>query len=84
VFAVNHIIYADVEKKCVKTYHAEMNAIYRVPKSQVKNAVMYVWRVRPDGTLGLSKPCEKCQRLIRKRGIRNVFYSTEDQTFVRM
>lgn len=67
-----------------KGFHAEMNAVHLIPRKHAKSAILYVWRVRTNGDLALSKPCKRCERIIKRRGIRNVYYSTEDQDFEKL
>jgi deoxycytidylate deaminase len=65
--------------------HAEMDAIVRCPYTPVSNparekpplsgAEVIVARVRPSGKPGLAKPCEVCERLLARLGIRRVFYT---------
>ena len=55
---------------------AELLAIKKSPRKLLKGASILVVRVRKSGTLGLSKPCERCQKIIIKSGIAKVIYST--------
>lgn len=60
--------------------HAEMNVLNGIPKSVTRGADLYVVRVthyRPYGFMN-SKPCAICSALCRKAGIRNVYYSTQN------
>lgn len=65
-------------KARIWSIHAEMNALNGLPKSVTKGADIYVVRVSPKhhGLMN-SKPCVICSSLIRKAGIRNVYYSTD-------
>lgn len=55
--------------------HAEAHAIVRCPDNELKGAELIVVRARPSGFPGLAKPCDSCASLIRKVGIRKVFYT---------
>lgn len=58
--------------------HAEFTAIKTSPRS-VKNATLIVIRVLKDKeTLSCAKPCQRCQKVIDKYGIRHVYYSDWD------
>lgn len=62
-------------KKNFMTMHAEGNSLFNAKKLgiDVKGAIMLVYR-----RSGLnSKPCESCQKLIEKSGIRKVVYTNE-------
>lgn len=54
-----------------------------ITKSIINGTVIYVARVKADGTLGLARPCEDCMRLIRSRGIRTVYYTNETGSWER-
>jgi deoxycytidylate deaminase len=56
--------------------HAEMDAIVRCPESAVEGAEIIVARVKPSGKPGLAKPCETCQGILKRFGIRRAFYTT--------
>lgn len=60
--------------------HAETLAIYNAIKKlsldEIKKCTLYVVRVKKDGSLGLSKPCEGCTRAILTFGIKTVKYTT--------
>lgn len=61
------------------TIHAEANAIFQAIK-YIKNSksrlIIYVLKIRKDGSLGNSKPCIDCQRVCNKYNIQIVYYST--------
>ena len=60
--------------------HAEiacLNALSRMNIDQSK-VRLYIYRVRKDGTRGLSRPCPSCMAAIRAFGIKQIFYSTND------
>lgn len=65
------------------TLHAEEAAIIKMLKSsrqhQLIGADLYVSRVRPNGSIGLAKPCDRCMDLIQSVGISRVFYTTNEQ-----
>ena len=56
--------------------HAEMHAIPGCPEAAVDGAEVIVARLKPSGKPGLSKPCEACEKILRRFGIRRVFYTT--------
>lgn len=59
--------------------HAEEAAILKLLKakrlSDLVGAEIYVTRFTPAGRVGLSKPCARCQELLRSVGIKRVFYT---------
>lgn len=57
--------------------HAEVDAILRC-QADVKGADLYVARHRKVSAYGMAKPCPKCEALIRKVGIRRVYFTTND------
>lgn len=56
--------------------HAEVAAIRQL--NDTKGVTLYVCRVRPDGSSGLSKPCKDCQEYIKNTDIKKVIYTIED------
>ena len=57
-----------------ETIHAEVDAILRLPKkTNFRKLTLYVAR---EG-MKMSRPCEKCEALIKALGIRKVFYSCD-------
>lgn len=67
--------------------HAEVAAIKRairqLSEKELKRAILISVRIKYDNQLtprlGMSKPCEGCQRAIAEFGIRQVYYTTENQ-----
>lgn len=57
--------------------HAEIDAIKNAIKNNINlsGTTMYVARVFGDGSVGIAKPCEGCQKAIRDFGISEVFWT---------
>jgi tRNA(Arg) A34 adenosine deaminase TadA len=51
--------------------HAEARALRKADWG----CVLYVARVTADGGWALSKPCKRCQAIIRNRGVKKVYYT---------
>jgi len=64
--------------------HAEMDAIIKHGKTDCSQNSMIVMRIRKDGSVGNSKPCKGCQRLIDFMGFKEVWYSGEEGNFERL
>lgn len=60
--------------------HAEVDALLPLIKNgtDLSHTTLYVYRQHKDGTLACARPCSSCQQLIKKMGIKRVFYTTED------
>ena len=56
-----------------KYIHAEIAAIANSP--QTANCTLVVVRILKNGTLSMSRPCEKCWNAINKAGISKVIFS---------
>lgn len=54
--------------------HAEMAAIIAAG-NQAVGATVYVARVSADGSPAYSKPCKKCERILDRYGIAQVFWT---------
>ena len=66
--------------------HAESDTIHRCRKKYkdiFSDVELYVVRIGPDSLdncLKYSKPCDNCQKLICRFGIKRIFYSTNDES----
>ena len=60
--------------------HAEIHAISPLLKQDIdwRKVVLYIYRRRKDGQLGLARPCDGCMAFIKKLGIRDIYYTTDD------
>ncbi len=58
--------------------HAEMHALLRCGSTQGMD--MIVVRSKPSGKPGLAKPCEICQGILRRFGVRKVSYTIDCET----
>ena len=62
-----------------RTVHAEMDAILKVKnKEHLKGATIYVARKGRNQKPGMSCPCEMCQGLISKYGLKKAVFTTDD------
>lgn len=61
-----------------KHFHAELSAIVAANEGDLEGSDLFVCRIyrRPDGQLGMSRPCKVCMGLIKEAGIRRVYYTT--------
>lgn len=58
--------------------HAEVSAIKNSHREDLKDSTLYVARLFKDKqTIGLSKPCKYCQRVLLDFNIRKVIFTTE-------
>lgn len=58
--------------------HAEA----RLARKLTPNSEVYVVRVRLiDGQFGMARPCEACQKILRTKGIKRVYYSIGPDEF---
>ena len=68
--------------KCLGPIHAEVSALlpllHKKYNTNLKRAVVYVYRERSDGSLGLAKPCSRCMEVIKSCGIKKLKYTTYD------
>ena len=85
-FGINSEKYSSVgakyrpEEKGVSTYHAEIKAILNIPRHQTKGAIMYVARAsKGKKEERMSKPCKMCHEVLKERGIRQVFYTIDNE-----
>lgn len=66
--------------------HAELDAIkrFRFKPSELKHCILVNIRFMADNKLGMSKPCPKCQRLLKDFELREVWYSDKTGNFVKL
>ena len=62
------------------TLHAEVACLSKIRDLNIDwgRASLFICRIKKDGSRGLSRPCSGCQALIRSMGIKNVYYTTND------
>ena len=58
--------------------HAEMNALWSLPRNITRGSDILVVRVNSKGDIVNSKPCYVCMGLIRSAGCKNTLYSNEE------
>jgi diaminohydroxyphosphoribosylaminopyrimidine deaminase/5-amino-6-(5-phosphoribosylamino)uracil reductase len=59
--------------------HAEVCALGQGAwLNKLRGATIYIVRIRRDRRFGLSAPCIECQKMLRKYGIRKIYYTTND------
>ena len=56
-------------------FHAEIEAINNSPAVYRKNSIVYVCRVNKSGDIVMAKPCHACETILRKLGVKYVWYS---------
>lgn len=59
--------------------HAEYAAIRAVRKSDLQGASIYIARVSKNGEPVMSKPCVKCQKMLKKYGVKKVYYTIDNE-----
>ena len=64
--------------------HAELAVVIKHGITNCHNSTLVVVRVRSNGDLALSKPCDCCSRMIFEIGFRSVYFSTDDGTLEEM
>jgi len=71
----NHV----TDPKTGASIHAEIAALNACRKSNLEGATIYVARILKDGSPAMSKPCLRCQKALRKAGIKKVFYTIDSE-----
>jgi deoxycytidylate deaminase len=56
--------------------HAELSAILNTAREDLKGSSIYVYRLGCKEAPLLAKPCPHCMELIKRSGIKHIFYST--------
>jgi deoxycytidylate deaminase len=63
---------------CQHHLHAEMDAFLKVRNTDLSKASIYVFRRNANNELAMSRPCPACMAMIKKSGIKKVYYTTND------
>lgn len=58
--------------------HAEVAALNACKKANLEGATIYVARVSKNDEPRMSKPCENCQKALKARGVKKVFYTIDN------
>lgn len=64
--------------------HSELKSLreFPYPPSVLSKCVLINIRIMSDGTIGMSRPCVKCQKLLRDFGISKIYYTNRDGKFI--
>lgn len=57
--------------------HAEEAALNACKKVNLEGAIIYVARVNKNDEPAMSKPCERCQKALKARGVKKVVYTID-------
>lgn len=80
----NVVCYKGDKRAFLNGTHAEIAAINNTKPEDRVGASMYVVRWRKSKTLGCAKPCDACEKVLRKLGIKYVYYSDYGNVWKRM
>lgn len=70
--------------KFTKAIHAEVRAILTCSVGDLSGATIYVYRERKDGTIGISRPCNRCYNFIKEKGIKKIYYTINEYPYYRI
>lgn len=79
-----HRLQAQLNKKRFEdpscgSIHAELAALLPLlHKRDLKGASIYTYREYSNGQLAISRPCKSCMSIIKKLGIKKIYYTTQD------
>ncbi len=59
----------------------EVHAEYRASKKLDYGAVIYVTRVRADGSFGNAKPCRACRKALKSKKVKRVYYTISPKKY---
>lgn len=64
------------------TIHAEIAAILaKRKKIRFEGSKIYVVRIKSNGTVGMSKPCEMCELVLEAYGIKRAIYTVSETEY---
>ena len=60
----------------------KVHAEYKLSKKLDKYSTVYVARIRPgDKSFGLAKPCKDCERILRSKKVKTVYYTINNNEY---
>lgn len=62
--------------------HSELKCINNCLPKYIHRCTLINVRIMKDGSLGMAKPCPKCEQLIRDFGIKDICYTNRNGIFV--
>ena len=70
----------ETEEKCNHFLHAEIKALQQLVNTpySLSETSVYVYRELHSKKNGLARPCPACMNFIRDKGIKEIFYTTDD------
>lgn len=54
---------------------------HRLAKKLDVGATVFVVRVKANGEFGMAKPCEDCQKILRFKGVKKVYYTVNNNEY---
>lgn len=67
-----------------KTLHSEHAALINSGLAEIQGSIAFVYRETKSGEPAMSKPCPSCEKLLRKAGVKKVYYSIDVFPFWRV
>lgn len=69
---------------CIPRVHAEIAAITPLLKQNIDwaHTSIYVYRELKNGHISCARPCKACAQLIRELGIKKIFYTDWDGSYI--
>lgn len=64
-----------------KSVHAEHQAMINAGLNDLEGSTMYVARTLRDGNPAIAKPCSSCQKLLKRAGVKKVYFTEKSFPF---
>jgi len=64
--------------------HAELEALNNTTAKYRKGSTVYVCRLTQGGKIAMAKPCSSCHTIMKKMGIKYVWYSITNNKWAKM
>jgi deoxycytidylate deaminase len=84
IYGYSHTLYSGIRNNNIfdKCIHAEWNALLKRQYYKDNNLSIFIYRELKNGSVGCSKPCSICQKLINIAGVKNIYYINLNGYFV--
>lgn len=83
VISVGHNTTSYNKRYChpMRKLHAEMSAVKIADRDDLSGCTIYVYREGYRGIPRMAKPCPDCERELRARNVKRVFYTTSEYPY---
>lgn len=61
-------------RRKIPTRHAEIHCVGKISEGSVCGCILFIVRIKNNGELGYSKPCNECFNKLKKLNLKDIYY----------